>query len=177
MEDYQGTEKLTEISARQWQYVTQENLSAREAVAFLRSGMQMRGFRDVLRQVCGTDQVEQQLTLALCRLSDAQPDSVRRKVWNWMNGRTLPTEREEVLRICFALELPLEQADRMLTLLTACGLCASNGEARRLVQQGGVTVGDKKVDSIDASFGCQEFTGDGLIIRKGKKVFHRAVLI
>ena len=45
------------------------------------------------------------------------------------------------------------------------------------MQQGGVTVGDKKVDSIDTSFGCQEFTGDGLIIRKGKKVFHRAVLI
>ena len=151
MEDYQGTEKLTEISARQWQYVTQENLSAREAVAFLRSGMQVRGFRDVLRQVCGTDQVEQQLTLALCRLSDAQPDSVRRKVWNWMNGRTLPTEREEVLRICFALELPLEQADRMLTLLTdqgihyrnlwevVCAYCLRQGlpygEAKRLMEQ------------------------------------------
>ena len=102
MEDYQGTEKLTEISARQWQYVTQENLSAREAVAFLRSGMQVRSFRDVLRQVCGTDQVEQQLTLALCRLSDAQPDSVRRKVWNWMNGRTLPRSG----RRCCASALP-----------------------------------------------------------------------
>lgn len=151
MEDYQGTEKLTEISARQWQYVTQENLSAREAVAFLRSGMQVRSFRDVLRQVCGTDQVEQQLTLALCQLSDAQPDSVRRKVWNWMNGRTLPTEREEVLRICFALELPLEQADRMLTLLTdqgihyrnlwevVCAYCLRQGlpygEAKRLMEQ------------------------------------------
>ena len=65
----------------------------------------------------------------------------------------------------------------VLNLLVRCGLCASKGEARRLVQQGGVTVGDKKVDSIDASFDCQEFTGDGLIIRKGKKVFHRAVLI
>ena len=65
----------------------------------------------------------------------------------------------------------------VLNLLVRCGLCASKGEARRLVQQGGVTVGDKKVDSIDASFGYQEFTGDGLIIRKGKKVFHRAVLI
>ena len=65
----------------------------------------------------------------------------------------------------------------VLTLLVKCGLAASKGEARRLVQQGGITVGDKKVDSIDASFGCQEFTGDGLIIRKGKKVFHRAVLI
>ena len=65
----------------------------------------------------------------------------------------------------------------VLTLMVKCGLAASKGEARRLVQQGGITVGDKKVDSIDASFGCQEFTGDGLIIRKGKKVFHRAVLI
>ena len=65
----------------------------------------------------------------------------------------------------------------VMALLVECGLCASNSEARRLVQQGGITVGDKKVDSIDASFGCQEFTGDGLIIRKGKKVFHRAVLI
>ena len=65
----------------------------------------------------------------------------------------------------------------ILNLLVKCELCASKGEARRLVQQGGITVGDKKVDSIDASFGCQEFTGDGLIIRKGKKVFHRAVLI
>ena len=65
----------------------------------------------------------------------------------------------------------------ILNLMVRCGLCASKGEARRLVQQGGITVGDKKVDSIDASFGCQEFTGDGLIIRKGKKVFHRAVLI
>ena len=45
----------------------------------------------------------------------------------------------------------------VLNLLVRCGLCASKGEARRLVQQGGITVEDKKVDSIDASFGCQEF--------------------
>ena len=65
----------------------------------------------------------------------------------------------------------------VLSLLVKCGLAASKGEARRLVQQGGVTVNDQKVNSIDAAFGCEQFTGDGVVIRKGKKVFHRAVLV
>ena len=65
----------------------------------------------------------------------------------------------------------------VLSLLVKCGLAASKGEARRLVQQGGVTVNDQKINSIDAAFGCEQFTGDGVVIRKGKKVFHRAVLV
>jgi len=59
-------------------------------------------------------------------------------------------------------------------LLTACGLCASNGEARRLVQQGGVAVSDKKVTDIAAAFDQGDFAGEGVVIKKGKKVFHRA---
>ena len=65
----------------------------------------------------------------------------------------------------------------VLTLLVKCGLAASKGEARRLVQQGGVTVNDTKVDAIETTFGCEQFTGEGVIIKKGKKVFHRAVLV
>ena len=64
----------------------------------------------------------------------------------------------------------------IIPLLVKCGLCASNGEARRLIQQGGITVADNKVDSIDAVFPADAFAGEGLVIRKGKKVFHRAVL-
>ena len=65
----------------------------------------------------------------------------------------------------------------IIPLLVKCGLCASNGEARRLIQQGGIVVNDQKVTSIDAAFGLEQFTGEGLVIRKGKKVFHRAVLV
>ena len=65
----------------------------------------------------------------------------------------------------------------IMSLMVKCGLAPSRGEARRLVQQGGVTVNDEKVTAIDATFGCEQFTGDGVIIRKGKKVFHRAVLV
>ena len=64
----------------------------------------------------------------------------------------------------------------ILNLLTACGLASSRGEARRLVQQGGVSVNDEKITDIDRKFGCELFQGDGAIIKKGKKVFHRAVM-
>ena len=64
----------------------------------------------------------------------------------------------------------------VMDLLVACGLAASKGEARRLVQQGGVSVNDEKVPDIDKKFACELFAGEGVIIKKGKKVFHRAVM-
>ena len=64
----------------------------------------------------------------------------------------------------------------LLNLLVACGLAPSKGEARRLVQQGGVSVNDRKVTDINAAFGCELFSGEGVVIKKGKKVFHRAVM-
>ncbi len=63
----------------------------------------------------------------------------------------------------------------VLSLMVACGLCASNGEARRLVQQGGVTVGDRKAQVSD-EFDKDDFAGEGIVLRKGKKVYHRATL-
>ena len=63
-----------------------------------------------------------------------------------------------------------------ISLLVSCGLAPSRGEARRLIQQGGVVVNDEKVTDIDQKWGAEAFRGEGVIIRKGKKVFHRAVL-
>ena len=63
----------------------------------------------------------------------------------------------------------------ILNLMVACKLAASNGEARRLVQQGGVFVNDEKVP--DHTFTVTaEMLKDGVKLRKGKKVFHKAVL-
>ena len=61
----------------------------------------------------------------------------------------------------------------VLSMLVATGLCPSRGEARRLVQQGGVTIDDVKVASIDESLARERFEGEGVMVRKGKKVFHR----
>ncbi len=63
----------------------------------------------------------------------------------------------------------------ILNLMVACKLAGSNGEARRLVQQGGVFVNDEKVP--DHTFVVTEqMLKDGVKIRKGKKVFHKAVM-
>ena len=61
-----------------------------------------------------------------------------------------------------------------LTLLVKCGLAASKGEGRRLVQQGGISVNDEKVTDFATTFETSVFTGDGAVVRKGKKVFHKA---
>ena len=62
-----------------------------------------------------------------------------------------------------------------LNLMCACGLTKSNKEARQLVQQGGVFVNDEKMD--DPTFAVtEEMLKEGIKIRKGKKVFHKAIL-
>ena len=63
----------------------------------------------------------------------------------------------------------------ILNLMVACGLASSNKEARRLVEQGGVFLNDEKVPT--AAFAVtEEMLRDGVKLRKGKKVFHKAVL-
>ena len=63
----------------------------------------------------------------------------------------------------------------ILDLLTMCGLCPSKGEARRLVQQGGVSLDGEKVDAADFVV-TEESLKNGVKIKKGKKVFHRAII-
>ena len=64
----------------------------------------------------------------------------------------------------------------ILDLMIKCGLAPSKKEARRLVEQGGVTVNDQKVSDVNAAYTAGQLSGDGLMIRKGKKVFHKASL-
>ena len=59
-------------------------------------------------------------------------------------------------------------------LLVKSGLCASNGEAKRLVQQGGVSINDEVVD-MSKRYSADDLS-NGLKIRKGKKHFHKVLL-
>ncbi len=63
----------------------------------------------------------------------------------------------------------------IVDLMLACGLGASKGEIRRLIQQGGVTANGEKVTSFDQSFDSDALK-EGVVIKKGKKVFHKAIL-
>ena len=62
----------------------------------------------------------------------------------------------------------------VLDLLLKTGLVPSKGEGRRLIQQGGLTVADEKVTDMNKTFPQDAFK-NGLVIKKGKKVFHKAV--
>lgn len=64
----------------------------------------------------------------------------------------------------------------VLDLLLKTGLVPSKAEGRRLVQQGGVSVDDDKVTDIAKAFTADDFHNGQLIIKKGKKVFHKALL-
>ena len=63
----------------------------------------------------------------------------------------------------------------ILNLMVACGLAPSNKQARQLVEQGGVLVNDEKVPNAQFAV-TEEQLHQGVKIRKGKKVFHKAVL-
>ena len=64
----------------------------------------------------------------------------------------------------------------ILDLMLKCGLVPSKKEARRLIEQGGVELDGVKVTDVAASVTAEQLSGEGVTIKKGKKVFHRAVL-
>ena len=63
-----------------------------------------------------------------------------------------------------------------LDLLVKTGLVKSKSEARQVVKQGGLTINDAKVTDMFAMYGADAFGEDGMIIRKGKKTFHKVTL-
>ncbi len=74
-----------------------------------------------------------------------------------------------------APEMLTDGAIGILSLMVACGLAGSNGEARRLVQQGGVFLDDRKVAAHTLTVTEAQLKA-GVKLRKGKKVFHKAIL-
>ena len=70
----------------------------------------------------------------------------------------------------------LEADSRLTTLLNASGLCTSKSEARKMVMQGAVLIGDEKVTDIDAVISYDQIGSDGLLLRRGKKNYVRLII-
>ena len=64
----------------------------------------------------------------------------------------------------------------ILTMLVKSGMVASKSEARRAVQQGGVSVEGEKVTDIYKTFAAEEMEGEGLVVKKGKKNFRKIIM-
>ena len=72
-------------------------------------------------------------------------------------------------------EVP-EEGILVADLMLECKLVKSKSEARRLIEQGGVLVGGEKVDNLETRVSADALK-EGVVIRKGKKVFHKALLV
>ena len=64
----------------------------------------------------------------------------------------------------------------LIDLLAETKLVPSKAEARRLIQQGGISVDDEKLTDVKAEISREQFEKGYIVIRKGKKVFHKAIL-
>ena len=63
----------------------------------------------------------------------------------------------------------------IMAVLVKAGLCDSRSDARRAVQQGGVTVDGEKVTDISVSYKLDDFSGDGKVVKRGKKKFAKVI--
>ncbi len=85
-----------------------------------------------------------------------------------MNSADMPTTEFDSAEFAEGMSI--------LDLMTKAGLAASKGEARRLVQQGGVSLNGEKITDIAFMLTMDSFTDNEATIKKGKKVFHRIVI-
>ena len=75
-------------------------------------------------------------------------------------------------------EVTLDADDGALWIikaLTGSGMCRSSGEARRMVQQGGIYVNDQRVETVDKTLAPIDLTDNSIMLRAGKKKYHRLV--
>jgi tyrosyl-tRNA synthetase len=70
----------------------------------------------------------------------------------------------------------LEDGLGILEIFTEVGLTKSRGDARRMLQQGGIYVNDTRIDEVEARLTPTDVTGDGILLRAGKKKYHRLVV-
>lgn len=69
-----------------------------------------------------------------------------------------------------------DDAITVIDILVAASLAKSKGEARRLIEQGGITVDDGRVTNLGAAVSKADFAKGHVLVKKGKKVFHKIVL-
>ena len=66
----------------------------------------------------------------------------------------------------------VENSISVVDLVVKCGFASSKGEAKRLIQQGGISINDQNISALDKTFTKDELK-DGLKVKKGKKHFHK----
>lgn len=117
----------TVISKRNLERIHSRSMSPAELIAFLEEGALYRSFADVLRSVSPGEGLAERLKTRLLGI-DGQPagpkeaEALRKNVSNWLRGEAAPQNREQLFKICFALELDEARAGRVLASASDTGI-------------------------------------------------------
>lgn len=96
-----NNKNMTNISKNQWDVMTESEMNPAEVIRYFHSGIKIRTFGDVLLTYSKS---KEDLFEKLCSSEKGiQPDSIRRKMNNWILGKNVPNDREYWLSLCFTL--------------------------------------------------------------------------
>lgn len=112
----------TKISQNNMSFLEGKKRSPGELVAFLKEGALYRSFDQVLSRVCPDEAMSATLIQGMAAITGERPDSVSRKVRNWLNGNNVPKNRKTLFQICFVLGLNEEEAGKVLGAAAETGI-------------------------------------------------------
>lgn len=122
----------------------------------------------------------------LCRYRDERMNAAKERlayeVTAIVHGKEVADEALKQARAAFSQDadnmpsVEISSPSNIIDVLVKCGLCKSNGEARRLVEGGGVAVNDDKIDSIGWTLPQEVAQKGEFVLHKGKKVHLKVVV-
>lgn len=112
----------TRISENNMSFLEGKERSPRELVAFLKKGALYRSFDQVLSRACPDEKMTEKLIQGMIEITGEKPDSVARKVRNWLKGKNIPKNRKTLFQICFALGLNEGETGRVLGAAAETGI-------------------------------------------------------
>ena len=116
--------ELTRMSALEYDNIVSGKMTPAMAAEYLKNGkVTVRSFAQTLKEMYPAPDLSQRLTeFFLSILPDASPQSVSRKIRNWISGKNQPVDRVDIFRIALALEISEPQLYYLLSLCTDFGI-------------------------------------------------------
>lgn len=117
----------TRISKNNLDQITKRKLTPSELIDFLEDGALYRSFSDVLKESYAANDLPEKLRVGLSEIdgrecTKAEAETIRKNVANWLNGKSVPKTREQLFKICFALELGEAQTNKVLASASETGI-------------------------------------------------------
>lgn len=108
--------RLTALSQKEVLNIYGSNWSADDVYSYLTNDIKVRTFPEILATFYSGTDLKETLISGLCQIEAANPDSISRKVRDWLNCKYAPAEKEDLIKICFALKLDELKAGVFLSL-------------------------------------------------------------